>query len=872
MRNQMKRTIAKILAISMTLSLMTTSTDVDAAKKIKLSKKSVTVAMGKSSTITIRNVKANKIKKLTIKSTKKKIATVKKIGDKKTKFKVTGKAKGSAKVQVTLRLNGQKKAEKLTLKVKVTARVINTPDVKPTADSGASTSMSPSIAPSTVPSITPGVEATLTAEPTDVPTTEPTVEPTVTPATTPEVAPEATAPASETKEPIGPPLPTMAPTITEVPTEVPTAKPTVAPTRKPIVEPTVTPIATPETTPEATAPASETAEPMGPSLPTATPIVSTAPTAVPTVEPTVVPTATPVATPVVVPEDAVSNSVQIEDVIVRENRTMLITFNESCTLTANNLVVKTKNTKAGAYGETLVIDSIEKKDQFQYKVVLKSATGNYIVNNGYAQVSVVRKNGTSSVAEDQYEREHATITREWISQFTLGGSTYNTFMNLYNEDFVGALQYEVTGDMLSGLYYSLSGKYLYLRGTPEVVGTYKWKISITDEVGNELVYNCTCIVGDADHLIAAAYSDAKLAGKETTAYVKAAGGSGSYTYTKVAGNYDFSVDSSGKVSATFAQGGTYKVYVDVADAENANLKTRVEVVFVVKDAYTISGKVTDLGGSNLEFQGGELSVYMRPQDPQIFEDYFSTHPRASMDSENSGFSINVPAGIYDVYFEYRNGGTLLKVIKGVEVTDKNVDLGTVQLPVCQVTLKVPNGDNLYMVYWRDENDVLIARNATFLVRPGTYTLHSDPDISPIMASLYDFTVTFTATNKTLEKVVTATPTGDKITTLSLGKSEAVSLDSSTHKLYKFSPEESGTYRFYTSDLTESMYFDVYSDSQYGNSNWRYLTMSYTFQTCQGGNQVDRSATLQKGTTYYIKLDLIWDDKEDDFTFGVEKVE
>ncbi len=444
-------------------------------------------------------------------------------------------------------------------------------------------------------------------------------------------------------------------------------------------------------------------------------------------------------------------------------------------------------------------------------------------------------------------------------------------MNLYNEDFVGALQYEVMGEMPSGMSYWLSGKNLYLRGKPTEVGAYKWKISITDEVGNELVYNCTCIVGDADHLIAAAYSDAKLAGKETTAYVKAAGGSGSYTYTKVAGNYDFSVDSYGEVSASFAQGGTYKVYVDVADAENANLKTRVEVVFVVKDAYTISGKVTDLGGSNLEFQGGELSVYMRPQDPQIFEDYFSTHPRASMDSENSGFSINVPAGIYDVYFEYRNGGTLLKVIKGVEVTDKNVDLGTVQLPVCQVTLKVPNGDNLYMVYWRDENDVLIARNATFLVRPGTYTLHSDPAISPIMASLYDFTVTFTATNKTLEKVVTATPTGNNITAMKLGKSEAVSLDSSTRKLYKFSPEESGTYRFYTTDLTEDLFLDVYSDSQYGNSNWRYLTMTYTSQTCRG-NQVDRSATLQKGTTYYIKLDLIWDDKEDDFTFGVEKVE
>ncbi len=856
MRNQMKRTIAKVLTMSLTLSLMATAADVDAAKKMKLSKKSITLSVGKSSTITIQNVKAKKIKKLTVKSTKKKIVAVKKTGDKKTKFKVTGKAKGSAKVQVTLRLKEQKKAQKLSLKVKVTQRT-TVPNVQPTAEAIANTmpsavpSVKPSATPTAEPSATVGVVATPTVMPSETIVPEVTVSPTAVPeeSTTPEIPAET---------PVAPETPT------EEPTETPmvTAMPTIAPTEEPV----------------ATAPASETAEPVAPSLPIETPMVSMVPTAEPTVAPTEMPvatpeiTATPVATPTAIPEDAVSNTVQIENVIMRENRTLLITVNESCTLTTNNLVVKTKNTKEGTYGDPLVIDSIEKKDQFQYKVVLKSTTGNYVVNNGYAQVSIAKKNGTTLVAEDQYEREYETVTREWIYRFTLGGSTYNSFMNLYNEDFVGALQYEVTGEMPSGMSYWLSGKNLYLRGKPEVIGTYKWKVSLTDEVGNELVYNCTCIVGDADHLVATAYSDAKLAGNKLTAYVKAVGGSDSYTYTKVDGDYDFTVASDGEVTAKFAQAGTYKVYVDVADAANANLKTRVEVVFVVKDAYTICGKVTDLGGSNIEFQGGELSVYMRPQDPQIYEDYFSTQPRASMESSDSSFSINVPAGIYDVYFEYRNGSTVFKVIKGVEVTDKNVDLGTVQLPACQVTLKAPNGDNLYMVYWRDENDVLIARNATFLVRPGTYTLHSDPDISPIMASLYDFTVTFTATNKSLEKEVTATPTGDNITAMQLGKDLAVSLDSSTRKLYKFSPEETGTYRFYTSDLTEDLFFDVYSDSQYGNTNWRYLTMTYTFQTCQGGNQVDRSATLQKGTTYYIELDLIWDNKEDEFTFGVEKVE
>lgn len=753
MKRNMKKVIAVVLSMSMTMSLMTTFVDVDAAKKVKLSKKSVTLAVGESSTITIKNVKAKKIKKLTVKSSKKKIATVKKNGNKKTVFKVTGKKKGSAKIRVKLYLKGQKKAKKFTLKVKVTQKRNDT-NVEPTA--------------------TPKTKLTAT----------------------------------------------------------PTTKPTVGPAMEPVV------------TPEATTSAGETMKP----------IVS--------VTPTVEPTTTPVASE--------TDTVQIDCVMVTENRKLVIIFKEPSKITADDLVIKTKNTEQDSYGEALAIESIEKIDQLQYDVVLENTSGNYIVNNGYVQVAVARTSGTSMVVEDQFECESVTTTRQWVHRFTKGTAASNTFLNLYNEDFVGTLQYEVIGDMPDGLSFWLSGRNLYVRGTPEKVGKYEFVVDITDEAGNNLVYNCTYLVGDAENLYAVAAKQHILVGEEEEAYVKAIGGSGTYTYTKVEGDYDFTVDSEGEVSAEFAEAGTYKLYVDVTDAENANLTTRVEVVYHVEGVCTLSGTVKGLGGSNLYCRGGGLEIYVIPQDRETRYKYYLYKPKASLEQTNSTFSIDVPAGIYDIQF-ISDYGSVYKVIKDVEVKDSVKSLGTIELPVCRVNLEAPNKDNLYQIYWRDEDGMLIGRNDTFLVRPGTYAIHSDPDISPVMASLYDFGVTFTATDDSVYKVVTATPTGDRITEVTLESGVDVSLDSELKKWYKFTPKETGTYRFYSTGLDEDMWLDVYSDSQYSNSDYHYLTFTYTFQTCRDA-QVDRNATLEAGTTYYIALNMIWDDTQDDFVFGVEKVE
>ena len=136
MKKNFKRTLAKVMAVALTVALAgTAAPEADAAKKIKLSNKSITVTKGKTKKVTIKNVKAKKVKKLTVKSSKKKVATVKKSG--KTAIKVTGKNAGSAKITVNVTVKGQKKATKLTLNVKVknpvAPKVTAAPTAAPTA-------------------------------------------------------------------------------------------------------------------------------------------------------------------------------------------------------------------------------------------------------------------------------------------------------------------------------------------------------------------------------------------------------------------------------------------------------------------------------------------------------------------------------------------------------------------------------------------------------------------------------------------------------------------------------------------------------------------------------------------------------------------
>lgn len=110
MRKKLKRLIALLLSLLMVISLIpTTGLAVEAAAKPKLVKKSVSIVIGESSQIKVKN--APKRAKVTYKSTKKNIATVSEKG------KVKGLKSGTAKIIVSVKKHS--KTTKLNYKVTV---------------------------------------------------------------------------------------------------------------------------------------------------------------------------------------------------------------------------------------------------------------------------------------------------------------------------------------------------------------------------------------------------------------------------------------------------------------------------------------------------------------------------------------------------------------------------------------------------------------------------------------------------------------------------------------------------------------------------------------------------------------------------------
>lgn len=110
MRKKSKRLIALLVSLLMVISLMpTTGLTVEAAAKPKLAKKSVSIVIGGTSKIKVKN--APKGAKITYKSAKKSIATVSKQG------KVKGIKSGTTKITVSVKKNS--KTTKLTYKVTV---------------------------------------------------------------------------------------------------------------------------------------------------------------------------------------------------------------------------------------------------------------------------------------------------------------------------------------------------------------------------------------------------------------------------------------------------------------------------------------------------------------------------------------------------------------------------------------------------------------------------------------------------------------------------------------------------------------------------------------------------------------------------------
>ena len=241
----MKKLQSRILAIVLVIAVAGAYMPISevptyaATKKVKLSKKKVSLKVGKKKTIKLKNV-SKKVKWKVVKG--KKVVSIKKKGKLKNKIVIKAKKAGKAVIKATY--------NKKKYKVKVTVK-----NNKGEQQTSGNAQTSTTVAPTTANGV---VVTTKVVEPkTEITTETPTVAPTVAPTEAPTVAP--------TEAPTV--VPTVAPTEapTEAPTVAPTEAPTVAPTEAPTEAPTVAPTEAPTEAPTTVAPT--TADPNKPAAP-----------------------------------------------------------------------------------------------------------------------------------------------------------------------------------------------------------------------------------------------------------------------------------------------------------------------------------------------------------------------------------------------------------------------------------------------------------------------------------------------------------------------------------------------------------------------------------------------------------------------------
>ena len=174
-RKRFKKLTALTLAVAMVFTMngmntLSSSAKTKAKKKVALNKTSLSLKVGQTKKLTVKNKPAKA--KLKWSTSNKKVATVKSNG------KVKAVKKGSAKItcKVTYKNKGKKVTKKLTAKVKVTAK-----KAAATATPASSAAVSaPSAVPSAAaPSQTPAEVPTATAEPMNDPAWKSTLAPAV---------------------------------------------------------------------------------------------------------------------------------------------------------------------------------------------------------------------------------------------------------------------------------------------------------------------------------------------------------------------------------------------------------------------------------------------------------------------------------------------------------------------------------------------------------------------------------------------------------------------------------------------------------------------------------------------------------------------
>lgn len=526
----------------------------------------------------------------------------------------------------------------------------------------------------------------------------------------------------------------------------------------------------------------------------------------------------------------VVNPTKVTSVTVTDPLTIKVVLSQAQKLTASNFKLKAATVVNGAFLINIPLTSVTTKDyktyilKFDDKYMLPIQTRECVIVSGLYGTGTARTEtyySAGAVKETSYKSFVSELNIETEKKVSVNTECYCAFS-------VSGLPEGIKYKRIPEEYESIR-----LVGTPTKTGTTISTVVARDELGNVYIVKVKWNVY-SDSVISASYVDgyyginAANPVVNVSSQISVGGGSGSYTYAIVGDDYGLSVDSKGKVSGQITKAGTYSVKVKVTDAKNTSISKTVTCVIKTVDEVAVIGTLKSKNGGTLP-SWAEITFENKDRSHGSYIKYCTA-------DSNGKYGVSLIPGTYDITIQCGNSFTYLfsqTITKSVEnkVYTSNVRKIAVKSNNSQYTV---DGIGL----WKDENGSRCGLDGYLYLVPGTYKLTASADGSGKCG-----TITATVTDKTT--AVTAKIESD---TADFGTGTSVS--ALAGKYYRFIPNETGTYYFYsvsTSGDPKGFLYDENKSQLASNDDSPNNISDNAWDFC-----ISYSCTA--GNTYYIKAD------------------
>ncbi len=550
----------------------------------------------------------------------------------------------------------------------------------------------------------------------------------------------------------------------------------------------------------------------------------------------------------VVAPKKVDNTVSLVSMKVENSGVITFSLNRPFKLSLEDIKIMVKSSAASKYVYQVKADTLTTTDHQNYVLVVQYSYYDELQYGNYVKLEIAKLTGARKSIESQFLPKADTYT-----DYSIITGTADKYMSnsVYASYLTGYCNITIT-NLPEGLSAETDSRYLHIEGTPKKTGLYKALMTAVDEYGNKLNKDIFILIGDANNVIAHCQNVETWTGINYTSVqqsIYATGGSGSYQYSIASSNGNFSVTDDGKVNGKIYDAGKYQVVVNVVDAKNPAIATKVTLNITANKSAIVTGAIKSLGGGICD---DNLYVYFYQGDKYSHSGLYTYS-----DVKNGLFRVALQPGKWNVVVYSEDTGNELYNATNLNVTQQTEQLNF-QIPYVKVNVITSMGDA--EVAWKDADGEIVGCDDLFYVKPGTYHLVAYAN-NVLMTQICDVCLDFTADKKDLTVKATRKLKKNAIPQITLG-THAVTLEKGDTRWLKFVPTETAKYAFYSTAKQDTYGYlcdaegIVLSTNDSGGSN--------------GDFKIQYK--LEAGKTYYFGAEYYFESSEGTFNVVLEKVE